>query len=304
MCANEQSISVINGKILAGEAKVYTEMELRDLMETGTDLMCLGVDLVTTAFRSSISGSAAMLLVPVTGRGIFTRAKKIWLNRVPGYPGPAPNERLGVVDTLIFTDQVCDDAEGDHTGAKLLVDVLNDDVIQVECLSVEGTTYHSSFSLKTLQFARMVTYNTFIPLSRINDGDDANGANEHLRTIRVGNKVLLNKASGIVVGCGTRGSSGKNSLSLSADMFEMDPKCLVQTDGGVDSPVAHSVALTIPVLNVAVLESVTAYLGRMEPGENNRYFHESDEEMAAYLKELVLKREFMPADSDAEALCA
>ena len=36
MCADDRTVSAENGKILAGEAKVYTEMELLDLMVAGT----------------------------------------------------------------------------------------------------------------------------------------------------------------------------------------------------------------------------------------------------------------------------
>ena len=67
----------------------------------------------------------------------------------------------------------------------------------------------------------------------------------------------------------------------------MDPKCLVQPGGKLDLSMEHSVALTIPVVNAAVLEGVTSYLGRMATAENSPRFHESDEEMATYLKELV-----------------
>lgn len=302
MCANDRSISEINGKIQAGTALVHTEMELRNLMESGQNLMALGIDVITMAFHSSIARTAAMLLVPVTGRGVFTRAEKISLNGVPGYPGPAPNERLGVVDTLVFADQVCDVAGDNHRAAKLFSDLLNNVEIGVECLSVEGDTYKSSFSMKSLQFARMVTYNTSIPLSRIHNGGDAHGTNEHLRTIRVGSKVLLNKAPGIVIGCGTRGPA--TTLSLSADMFDMDPKCLEEISGESGPPMAQSVALTVPVLNEAVLEGVTSYLRGMQIGSRNACFDESDEKVAIYLKDLVLKKEFMLNDSDVQSLCA
>jgi uncharacterized protein (DUF39 family) len=298
-----QTISEINSKILAGEAKVHTEMELWNLMQSGTDPTSLQVDVITKAFRGGISGSAAMLLVPVTGRGQFTRAEKIWLNGVPGYPGPAPNERLGVVDTLVFVDQVPSDIKEGNRSAKLFLDLLNNREIQVECLSAEGDTYQSTFVLNTLQYARMVTYNTFIPMSCSNEGIDEDGVHDHLQTIRVGHKVLLNKAPGLVIGSGTRGSFVRNSLSLSADMFEMDPECLVEIPDDPGLPIAHSVALPIPVLNESVLGSVTKELSRRQPGSSTSCFHESDEKMAAYLKELVLKKEFTMTDSDTQVLC-
>jgi L-aspartate semialdehyde sulfurtransferase len=302
MCANDRSVSEINRKILAGEARVHTEMELRDRMESGLDLAALDVDVVTMAFHSSMAKTAAMVVVPVTGRGVFTRAEKIYLNGVPGYPGPAPNERLGVVDTLVFADEGCDHAEDPHKAARLFTELLNNAEIQVECISVEGGTYKSSFLLQSLQYARMITYNTSIPLSRTNDGGDAIGANEHLGTIRVGSKVLLNKAPGIVIGCGTRGCSA--TLSLSAEMFEMDPGCLGEISGDLGPPIAHSVALAIPVVNAAVLQGVAGYLGRMQKSDAQGGFDESDESMAAYLKELVLNKAFLLNDSYDRPFCA
>jgi uncharacterized protein (DUF39 family) len=300
MCATDRSVSEINRKILAGEARVHTEMELRDHLESGVDLTTLDVDVITMAFHSSMAKTAAMLLVPVTGRGVFTRAEEIRLNGVTGYPGPAPNERLGVVDTLIFADQVCDLDEAGDKAARLFADMLNNAEISVECVSVEGGTYTSSFSLQTLQFARMVTYNTSIPLSRVNSGSDPLGANMHLGTLRVGSKVLLNKAPGIVVGCGTRDPS--TSLSLSADMFEMDPTCLGEVSGEPGPPITHSVALAIPVVNTSVVESVAEYLGRMQKSSDQTGFHESDTSMATYLQELILSKAFLLNESDALSL--
>ncbi|WP_169316382.1 homocysteine biosynthesis protein [Desulfomonile tiedjei] len=293
---------MINSKIMAGEAKVYTEMELLNRMKSGEDLTSLDVDLITMAFHSSISGSAAMLLVPVAGRGTFTRAKKIWLNGVPGHPGPAPNERLGVVDTLIFADEVCDDTSEIPCGARLLVDILNNREIRVKCLSAEGDMYHNSFASETLQFARMFTYNTFIPTSRVNAGDDGPSMNAHLRTIRRGNKVLLNKVPGIVIGRGSYGSSAREALSLSAEMFGMTPLLIHDQSMSNSSPIAYSVALAIPVLDDSVLASVSTYLSKMKPEKDTRYFTESDEKLAEYLKELILKKEFHVTDSDVEVL--
>jgi uncharacterized protein (DUF39 family) len=303
MCAYEQSISVINSKIMVGEAKVFTEMELLNRMKSGEDLASLDVDLITMAFHSTISGCAAMLLVPVAGRGTFTRAKKIWLNGVPGHPGPAPNERLGVVDTLIFADEVCDDTSEIPCGARLLVDILNNKEIRVECLSAEGDTYHNSFALEALQFARLFTYNTFIPTSRVNSLEEGRNMNAHLRTIRRGNKILLNKAPGIVIGSGTHGSSAREALSLSADMFEMAPVLTQDFSVNGGSPVTYSVALATPVLDESVLKSVYSYLGRMKQDKDTCHFVESDVKLAEYLKELILKKEFLITDSDAEISC-
>lgn len=145
-----KEVSAINRKIAAGEAVVLTERELRTAAGNGGSGMP-EADVVVVACRADISGTSAMMVVPVAERGVFTRARKIWLNGVPGFPGPAPNERLGVVDTLVFADQQGKD--GNYHGADLLADVIGGKEIAVECLSVEGNTYHGSFTMDRIQFA-------------------------------------------------------------------------------------------------------------------------------------------------------
>lgn len=163
MATLQKTIERINQKIAAGEAKVLTEGEVSESMRLGTSLLATDLDVVTVAFRSAMTGSAVMLLVPVAGRGEFTRAKRIWLNGVEGFPGPAPNERLGVVDTLIFSERSNRDNSVVYTGADLILDLLDGSSIEVECLTEEGATYVNSFCLSDLQFARMYIYNSYIP---------------------------------------------------------------------------------------------------------------------------------------------
>ncbi|MCE5335340.1 MAG: hypothetical protein LLG06_12225, partial [Desulfobacteraceae bacterium] len=209
MKGKPQTIWEINEKVRKGDASVMTEMEVAGLLRDEVKPASIDVDVVTFAFSSSIRGCSAMLLVPVAGRGVFTRARKIWLNGVPGYPGPAPNERLGVVDTQIFSDQTVSGQSGAiPAGTQLLIDVLEDREIQAECLSEEGDTYHSKFRREELEFARMVTYNTFLP-PRLNFEPKQLGK-ACSSPICVGNKILLNRSTGIVIGSGTMSREGRH----------------------------------------------------------------------------------------------
>ena len=88
-----KDISLINEKIKDGSVKILSDIDILKLLENDRDLVLSDIDIVTFGLEGSISGSAMMLLVPVAERGVFTRAEKIWLNRVRGFPGPAPNER-------------------------------------------------------------------------------------------------------------------------------------------------------------------------------------------------------------------
>lgn len=272
----QEQLAAINRKITAGEAVVLTERELREVARDGGSALA-DADVVVVAFRAGISGTAAMMVVPVTDRGIFTRARNIWLNGVPGFPGPAPNERLGVVDTLVFADQ--EGRDDDYHGADLLVDVIEGKQIAVECLSVEGDTYHGTFSKDVLQFARMYVYNAFLP---------GPGTEAILRTIGVGSRIVLNGAQGIVVGRGTRSSIRRNSLSVSAEMYEMTMPVVKTEDTGVRA--WNMIALAIPVVSRAVLRDLLAW-SQDHDGEPETY-------AADRLKRLIERREFLLTSTD------
>ncbi len=96
----DRSIAGINDRIARGDCVVaqLSELGRRQMSEVQRET----VDIVTMGFASPIRGTGAMLCVLVAGRGVFTRAEEIRLNGVPGVPGPAPNERLGLVDTMVL----------------------------------------------------------------------------------------------------------------------------------------------------------------------------------------------------------
>lgn len=239
-----RSIEDINGKCRTKTAAVLTLEEIRRRLEAGEAPGSFDLDVAVAAFSCSMRGSAAMILVPVAGRGVFTRARRIWLDGVEAYPGPAPNERLGVVDALVFADQTVPEADGEAAGARLLLDILKGKRIDVECLSEEGQTYRNTFSLPDLEYARMVTYNTFLPSWLRLDA---------LAPLGAGSTVLINLAPGLAIGHGTRHGAGKASLSLSADMLGMDLASLSGKD-----ETTMSVVLPLPVTDDQVCAAVCA----------------------------------------------
>jgi len=276
MVGTKNGLSGINRRIATGEAVILTDRELREVAGDGGTALA-DADVVVVAFRADISGTAAMMVVPVTERGIFTRARKIWLNGVPGFPGPAPNERLGVVDTLVFADQ--EGRDDDYYGADLLVDVIEGKKIAVECLSVEGDMYHGAFSMDVLQFARMYVYNAFLP---------GPGPEAILGTIGVGSRILLNGAQGVVVGRGTRSTIHRNSLSLSAEMFEMTVPAVKSKIRGVRA--WNVIALAVPVVSPAVLDELLTW-----PQDRDS---DPETDAADHLKTLIERREFLLTATD------
>ena len=156
----------------------------------------------------------------------------------------------------------------------MLADIIAGKRIAVECLSVEGDTYHGSFTMDRLEFARMYVYNAFLP---------APAADAVLSTIGAGSRILLNGAEGIVVGRGTRDAPDGRSLSLSAEMFEMDP-LLLDAAG-----LSNSIALAIPVAGESALRALLAW-SRDRDGSGG--------DAADRLKGLIERREFQLTVTD------
>lgn len=298
MSGYEKTISDINKKIEDGSVVVLGEAEFRDEISRSARINLSDIDVVTIAFHAAILGTAAMLCVPVTGPGVFTRARKIWLNGVPGHPGPAPNERLGLVDTLILGDEKSTKGEKSYDGGKLIRDVIANKKVDVECLSVEGDTYRNTFTLDQLQFARMYVYNCY--LDQLDGAHNLKRPERHFKMIKVGSKILLNRAPGIVIGCGTRSRPEKKTLSMAADMFEMDPEVIKELEGEEKGALANLVALAIPVLSREVLDDLLDYFRQDNFDKTMKKATDDSENMAIYLKKLILDRKFFLIDSDME----
>ncbi|MCD6297712.1 MAG: methanogenesis marker 16 metalloprotein, partial [Deltaproteobacteria bacterium] len=158
MAKQQKTISEINEKLKKGEAVVMTAMEFKKEVRSGYKFKVSDVDVVTTGTRAIQSGTSAMLVIPVAEKGDFTRAEKMWLNGVPCWPGSNPVEGSGTVDTVIYGTTESIDHEGRYGGGHLLRDIVERREIDVECLSVEGKTFHTSFNLDQLKFARYFTF--------------------------------------------------------------------------------------------------------------------------------------------------
>ena len=296
MGLREKSITEINEKIKHGEAVVLTEGELLEEAQRGNNLNLSDVDVVTIGRQVPASGSASMLCVPVAGRGEFTRAEKIWINGIPGFPGPAPNERLGLVDTQIFAYQTVEGSQKNYSGARLFSDIISRKEIHVECLSMEGGTYRNSFTLDDLQFARLYVYNCLFEESDVDSKIGNRG--RYLLTIRQGSKILLNGAPGIVIGCGTRSTPERKTLSMAADMFEMDPGGVRESDTDKGVIITNSIAVGIPALSEGILEDLTESLMEKKLKRVENGVRESEKETAKHLKQLIQKGDFLLVLSD------
>jgi putative methanogenesis marker 16 metalloprotein len=289
-----RTIADINERLRRGEAVVLTAQEFKTEVRRGHRFAVGEVDVVTTATRGVMSGTAAMFGVPVAGRGVFARAARAWLNGVEGFPGPAPNERLGRVDLMVYGTAPSRDAPARYGGGHLFRDLLEGQEVEVEVRTDEGATLRRRATLRDFDFARMYNprnaYRNYMAFGNFRGGPalptifgfrpmaagsgvTVVGSGElnplqndpDLRTIQVGTRVLVNGAPGLVVGAGTGSTGARPNLSVVADMLPMDPRYAggVVTSAGVE--VLNSVAIPIPVLTEATLRDLAAALDERIP---------------------------------------
>jgi len=280
----KRSFSDINKKVERGDAVVLTAQEVWDLVEEADSGALKEVDVVTTATRAVMSGTYAVFSFQVAEPNAFVRAKKAWINGVPAKVGPCPNERLGILDMVVFgTDHSREDPG--YGGGHLFRDLVEGKSAHVMVESNEAKTLESEIKLDDMPLARLFgtrhcfkNYSAFVnptknPVSTIFHAIEFNpswtGASVSgcgrlnpiendplLDTIGIGTRVLINGAEGFVVGAGTRSSRDKPNLAGFADMHGMNPEYMggFLTSSGPECVCSWAVA--IPVLTESILECI------------------------------------------------
>lgn len=192
-------------------------------------------DVLVVAQPGGMESSSVLLLVKVAERGLFTRAEHLSLNGITGFVGPAPNERLGVVDVLV-SGGMTSVSNPAYNGASLFEDLLHDREIHLECLSQEHTRHSSVTRLSIMDYARTTIYD--LPL-------DAGLARLAQHSLFAGATIMLNGGRGIILGNGALGNEERPSLSCAVDCFVMDKTLLLPARDGLGP--RHSLCVALPL---------------------------------------------------------
>ncbi|WP_424980060.1 methanogenesis marker 16 metalloprotein [Leisingera sp. S232] len=282
-------ISRINERLKRGDAVVMTAQEFKSHVRSGHKFQVGDVDVVTTATHGIMSGTAASFSIPVAPPGSFERAAAAWINGVPAQPGPAPNERLGSVDLMVYGTTANGDTAPPYGGGHLFRDLVERQECTIEVLSTCGKRLKRRFTLDDLGFARIYSmrnaFKSYMAfgnfrsttalrsifsvwpmtatsgLTVIGSGEMNPIQNDpNLNAIGIGSLAMINNAPGVVIGSGTLAYSNRPNLSLAADMFDMDPYFMggVCTSEGVE--VLNAVSIPIPIVDDAALQSVIGAL--------------------------------------------
>ena len=279
-----RSISQINQKIENGEANIYTAEEFKKLISKGDTPSFDEVDVVTAGTCGVMSGTAAILNFIVSEPGEFIRAREVFLNGIPAYAGPCPNEWLGALDVILHgtTHSIDDDNYG---GGFLLKELLEGKPVDVRVESVDGKTIENTITIDDIGRGQIIgtrmafkNYTAFVnsfnePISSIFSGIPLEGKLSGItfsgcgslnplqndiphNVIKEGCRFLLNGAEGYILGDGTRSSAEKPNLMLTADYKQMDPYYIGGYKTGQGGEVYDTVAMPIPVINEEVYNNL------------------------------------------------
>jgi putative methanogenesis marker 16 metalloprotein len=275
-----RSIEEINAKITAGEVTVCTAYEFCNMVRAHEDVN--EVDIVTCGTKGIMSGTYATLSFRATAPNVFETAQLAWLNDVPAFVGPCPNERLGLLDLMVYGTAVSR-SDTKYGGGHLFRDIVRGNDIDFDVLTTTGLHIEGQTSLDNMQFARLsATRNVFKNYNAFVNPNDSciksifsvtclegpykeasfSGCGElnplekdpQLETIGVGTKALFNGAVGFVTGTGTRSTPQIPNLSGYAPLKGMNPKYVGGFNTSAGPDVFCSWAIPIPILNTSVLE--------------------------------------------------
>jgi len=276
-----KTVESINRKIAAGEAVVCTAAELKQRMAQGEKIAAEDIDVVTTGTFGVMSGTLAVLHLPVEPPGTFRHAETIRLNGVPAIPGPCPNEGLGSVDLVVYGTARASPSYG---GGHLFQDIVGGKEIEVEVESA-GKRYARTVTLADMGHARIITtrsaFKNYLAVINTRPGTvhtifavqgltgpyteasvsgcgDINPLQNDpgFRVIGPGVRILLNGGAGYIMGTGTRSSRDKPNLAAFGDMHAMVPEMMGGFVTSAGPECNTSVAVPVPVLDEAVLEGL------------------------------------------------
>ncbi|NNF99887.1 MAG: methanogenesis marker 16 metalloprotein [Desulfobacteraceae bacterium] len=279
-----RTIAEINESLKSGDALVMTADELCRAVRKGKSIGFEDVHIVTAATCGLMSGTYAVLSFPLTTPDSFTRAVQLRLNGVDAYPGPCPNERLGIIDAIVHGTRRSIDDPG-YGGGGLFQDIVAGKDIFAEVVDTDGGLHTGYINIHNMPHAKLHgsrhafrNYVGFVnpskdpvptifcsqPLPPDLAGATACGCGEinpiqkdpGLKTIGIGTRVLVNGGIGYVTGAGTRSSTQRPCLTVVADMHSMNPEYMGGFITSAGPEIIQTWAVPIPVLDADLLLTV------------------------------------------------
>ena len=279
-----RKLSEIRKRIENGTAIVLTAQELIDQIKIGQKITFDDVDVVTTATKGLMSGIAAILSFRLTQPKTLRKFTEVSINGIQAFPGPCPNEYLGIVDLIIYgTAQ--SQTINEYCGGSLFRDLVEGKLVKIKAKSSEGDIVEKNITLNEMQFAKLFgtrqaikNYNAMIncesykvdtifsclPFSPNKSAITFSGCgalnpfqnDPEFLTLGVGTPLLVNGNIGFLLSPGTRNYVEKPNMMTIAPLKGMSPEYMgaFKTSYGLE-PIC-SIAVPIPILNEKIFNNI------------------------------------------------
>ena len=280
----KRKLSDINKKIKNGTVNVLTAQEFIDQISSGEKLKFEDIDVITTATKALMSGIMSILSFRLAPPKTLRKFTEVMINGIPTYPGPCPNEYLGIVDLIVYGTAQSNTIKR-YCGGLLFRDLVEGKAVEIIAKSSEGEQICKEMTLEDMQFAKMMgtrqaikNYNAMIncedreintifsslPFKPNKSQITFSGCgalnpfqnDPEFLTLGVGSTLLVNGQLGYLVGPGTRNYIGKPNMMTIAPLMGMKPEYMgaFKTSYGLE-PIC-SIAVPIPILNEKIFNNL------------------------------------------------
>ena len=279
MCelVKRRKLSEIKAKVKSGKAIVITAQEFIDRIRNGEKVKFEDVDVITTATKGLMSGIMGVFSFRLSQPKTLRKFTEITINGIPAFPGPCPNEYLGIADFIIYGTAQGKTREN-YCGGSLFRELVEGKEVEVTAKSSEGERIEKILTLKDMQFAKLMgtrqaikNYNAMIncesykvdtifsclPFEPNKSEITFSGCgalnpfqnDPYFESYGVGSPLLVNGSLGFLMGPGTRNYIAKPNMMTIASLMEMKPHYMgaFKTSYGLE-PIC-SIAIPIPILN-------------------------------------------------------
>jgi uncharacterized protein (DUF39 family) len=243
---NKRKLSEIRNKISSGTANVITVQEFITQINNGEHITFEDVDVITTATKGLMSGIMGVFSFRLSPPKKLRKFTEISINGIPAFPGPCPNEYLGIADLIVYGTAQSQTRE-QYCGGSLFRELVEGKPVEILAKSSEGEKVEKVLTLTDMQYAKLMgTRQAINPFQ--NDPE--------FQSIGVGTPLLVNGAIGYLMGPGTRNYVEKPNMMTIAPMIQMSPEYMgaFKTSYGLE-PIC-SIAVPIPILSEHVFNNI------------------------------------------------
>ena len=280
----KRKFSDIMKKINTGTANILTVQEFINRLDNGEHIKFEEVDVITTATKGLMSGIMGVFSFRLVAPKTLRKFTEISINGIPAFPGPCPNEYLGIVDLIVYGTAQSKKRDS-YCGGSLFRELVEGKAVEIVAKSSEGEKVEKEMTLEEMQYAKLLgtrqaikNYNamlncesykvdtifsclpfeankteiTFSGCGALNPFQN----DPKFQSFGVGSPLLVNGSMGYLIGPGTRNYVAKPNMMTIAPMIQMKPEYMgaFKTSYGLE-PIC-SIALPIPILNEEIFDNV------------------------------------------------